>query len=73
MQQPDPAGKIKPSSPPTNVTASDSFIEQVQQQINVQEVGLFTNFHDIEQNVLNSSKGTAPNYYINRISTHLQT
>ena len=42
-----------------NVNAGGSFIEQGQQQINVQEVGLFTNVHDIEQTVLKSSNGVA--------------
>jgi len=42
-----------------NVSAGGSFIEQGQQQINVQEVGLFTNVHDIEQTVLKSSNGAA--------------
>jgi len=37
-----------------NVNAGGSFIEQS----NVQEVGLFTNVHDIEQVVLKSSNGT---------------
>jgi cobalt-zinc-cadmium resistance protein CzcA len=42
-----------------NVNAGGSFIEAGQQQINVQEVGLFKNVHDIEQTVLKSSNGTA--------------
>jgi cobalt-zinc-cadmium resistance protein CzcA len=42
-----------------NINAGGSFIEQGQQQINVQEVGLFTNVHDIEQTVLKTSNGTA--------------
>jgi heavy metal efflux system protein len=42
-----------------NVNAGGSFIEQGQQQINVREVGLFTNVHDIEQTVLKASNGTA--------------
>ena len=42
-----------------NVNAGGSFIQQGDQQINVQEVGLFTNVHDIEQTVLKSSNGTA--------------
>jgi cobalt-zinc-cadmium resistance protein CzcA len=42
-----------------NVNAGGSFIEQGQQQINVQEVGLFTNVHDIEQTVLKAANGTA--------------
>jgi cobalt-zinc-cadmium resistance protein CzcA len=41
-----------------NVNAGGSFIEQGNQQINVQEVGLFTNVHDIEQTVLKTSNGT---------------
>jgi heavy metal efflux system protein len=41
-----------------NVNAGGSFIEQGNQQINVQEVGLFTNVHDIEQVVLKTSNGT---------------
>ena len=41
-----------------NVSAGGSFIEQGQQQINVQEVGLFTNVHDIEQTVLKSSNAS---------------
>jgi cobalt-zinc-cadmium resistance protein CzcA len=42
-----------------NVNAGGSFIEQGAQQINVQEVGLFSNVHDIEQTVLKSANGTA--------------
>ena len=42
-----------------NVNAGGSFIEQGQQQINVREVGLFTNVHDIEQTVLKAANGTA--------------
>jgi heavy metal efflux system protein len=41
-----------------NVNAGGSFIQQGDQQINVQEVGLFTNVHDIEQVVLKTSNGT---------------
>jgi heavy metal efflux system protein len=41
-----------------NVNTGGSFIEQGTQQINVQEVGLFTNVHDIEQVVLKTSNGT---------------
>jgi cobalt-zinc-cadmium resistance protein CzcA len=41
-----------------NVNAGGSFIEQGNQQINVQEVGLFTNVHDIEMVVLKTSNGT---------------
>jgi heavy metal efflux system protein len=41
-----------------NVDAGGSFIEQGQQQINVQEIGLFTNVHDIGQTVLKAANGT---------------
>jgi cobalt-zinc-cadmium resistance protein CzcA len=41
-----------------NVSSGGSFIEQGQQQINVQEVGLFTNVHDIEQTALKAANGT---------------
>ena len=42
-----------------NVDAGGSFIEQGSQQINVQEVGLFKNVHDLERTVLKASNGTA--------------
>ncbi|MGA7158109.1 MAG: CusA/CzcA family heavy metal efflux RND transporter [Acidobacteriaceae bacterium] len=42
-----------------NVNAGGSFIQEGDQQINVQEVGLFSNVHDIEQVVLKTSNGTA--------------
>jgi cobalt-zinc-cadmium resistance protein CzcA len=42
-----------------NVNAGGSFIEQGQQQINVQEVGLFNNVQDIERTVLKASNGAA--------------
>jgi cobalt-zinc-cadmium resistance protein CzcA len=42
-----------------NINAGGSFIEQGQQQINVQEVGLFRNVHDIESTVLKAANGTA--------------
>jgi cobalt-zinc-cadmium resistance protein CzcA len=42
-----------------NVNAGGSFTEQGAQQINVQEVGLFTDVHDIERTVLKAANGTA--------------
>ncbi len=42
-----------------NVDAGGSFIEQGTQQINVQEVGLFKNVHDIENTVLKATNGTS--------------
>jgi cobalt-zinc-cadmium resistance protein CzcA len=53
-----------------NVNAGGSFIEQGQQQINVQEVGLFTNVHDIEQTVLKSSNGAA--LHVSDVATVVQ-
>src|ERR1700727_535072 len=42
-----------------NANAGGSFIEQGQQQVNVREVGLFTNVHDIEETVLKTQAGAA--------------
>jgi cobalt-zinc-cadmium resistance protein CzcA len=42
-----------------NQNAGGSFIEQGQQQVNVREVGLFTNVHDIEETVLKTQSGAA--------------
>jgi heavy metal efflux system protein len=42
-----------------NQNAGGSFIEQGQQQVNVREVGLFTNVHDIETTVLKTQAGAA--------------
>ena len=36
-----------------------AFIEQGQQQVNVREVGLYRNVHDIEETLLKTSNGTA--------------
>ena len=51
--------QVKAQIAANNVNAGGSFIEQGQQQINVREVGLFTNVHDIEQTVLKAQNGTA--------------
>ncbi len=40
-----------------NQNAGGSFIEQGQQQVNVREVGLYRNVHDIEETVLKSQSG----------------
>jgi cobalt-zinc-cadmium resistance protein CzcA len=42
-----------------NVNAGGNFIEQGEQQINVREVGLFTNVRDIEETVLKAQNGAA--------------
>ena len=52
-------GQVEQQLANNNVNAGGNFIEQGEQQINVREVGLFTNVHDIEQTVLKSQNGTA--------------
>ena len=42
-----------------NVNTGGSFIEQGEQQINVQEIGLFANANDIAQTVLKATNGAA--------------
>ena len=42
-----------------NTNAGGSFIESGQQQINIREVGLVRNVHDIENTVLTAKNGTA--------------
>ena len=51
--------QVKQAIAANNVDAGGSFIEQGQQQINVQEVGLFTSTTDIGQTVLKTQAGTA--------------
>ena len=52
-------GQVKQQLAANNVNAGGSFIEQGEQQINVQEIGLFTNTDDIAQTVLKTQSGTA--------------
>src|SRR5271156_6460945 len=52
-------GQVEQQLAANNINGGGSFIEQGQQQINVQEVGLFRNVHDIEETVLKTSSGTA--------------
>jgi cobalt-zinc-cadmium resistance protein CzcA len=42
-----------------NINAGGSFIEEGEQQINVREVGLFTDVQDIEETLLKTQAGTA--------------
>jgi cobalt-zinc-cadmium resistance protein CzcA len=51
-------GQVEQQLAANNINGGGSFIEQGQQQINVQEVGLFRNVHDIEETVLKASNGT---------------
>jgi cobalt-zinc-cadmium resistance protein CzcA len=52
-------GQVEQQLTANNTNAGGSFIEQGQQQINVREVGLFRNVHDIEETVLKTQSGTA--------------
>src|ERR1700678_237419 len=51
--------QVKQQLAANNTNAGGSFIEQGAQQINVREVGLFTNTNDIAQTVLKAQNGTA--------------
>src|ERR1700721_2551736 len=51
-------GQVEQQLTANNTNAGGSFIEQGQQQINVREVGLYRNTHDIEETVLKTQSGT---------------
>jgi cobalt-zinc-cadmium resistance protein CzcA len=52
-------GQVEQQLASNNINAGGSFIEQGQQQVNVREVGLFRNVHDIQETVLKTTNGTA--------------
>jgi cobalt-zinc-cadmium resistance protein CzcA len=52
-------GQVEQQLASNNTNAGGSFIEQGAQQVNVREVGLVRNVHDIEETVLKTSSGTA--------------
>jgi cobalt-zinc-cadmium resistance protein CzcA len=52
-------GQVEQQLANNNTNAGGSFIEQGQQQVNVREVGLYRNVHDIEETQLKASNGTA--------------
>ncbi|HEV2275750.1 MAG TPA: CusA/CzcA family heavy metal efflux RND transporter [Acidobacteriaceae bacterium] len=52
-------GQVEQQLASNNINAGGSFIEEGAQQVNVREVGLFRNVHDIEETVLKTSAGTA--------------
>ncbi len=52
-------GQVEQQLTNNNLNAGGSFIEEGQQQINVREVGLYRNVHDIEETQLKTSNGTA--------------
>jgi cobalt-zinc-cadmium resistance protein CzcA len=51
-------GQVEQQLTTNNVNAGGSFVEEGQQQINVREVGLVRNVHDIENTVLVTKSGT---------------
>ncbi len=52
-------GQVEQQVANNNTSAGSSFIEQGEQQINVQSVGLYTNVTDIENTVIKTQTGTA--------------
>jgi cobalt-zinc-cadmium resistance protein CzcA len=52
-------GQVEQQLANNNINAGGEFIEQGQQQINVQEAGLIRNVQDIENTLLRSQSGTA--------------
>ncbi len=52
-------GQVEQQLANNNTNAGGSFIEEGQQQVNVREVGLYTNVHDIEETQLKTANGTA--------------
>ena len=52
-------GQLEQQLANNNTNAGGSFIEEGQQQINVREVGLYNNVHDIEETQIKTANGTA--------------
>ena len=52
-------GQVEQQLANNNTNAGGSFIEEGQQQVNVREVGLYRNVHDIEETLLKTANGTA--------------
>jgi cobalt-zinc-cadmium resistance protein CzcA len=63
-------GQVEQQLANNNTNAGGSFIEEGQQQINVREVGLYRNVHDIEETLLKTSNGTA--LHVRDIATVVQ-
>src|SRR6202021_1227376 len=51
-------GQVEQQLAANNTNAGGGFIEEGQQQINIREVGLYRNTHDIEETVLKTQSGT---------------
>jgi cobalt-zinc-cadmium resistance protein CzcA len=52
-------GQVEQQLANNNTNAGGSFIEEGQQQVNVREVGLYNNVHDIQETQLKTANGTA--------------
>jgi cobalt-zinc-cadmium resistance protein CzcA len=63
-------GQVEQQLANNNLNAGGSFIEEGQQQINVREVGLYRNVHDIKETLLKTSNGTA--LHVRDIATVVQ-
>jgi cobalt-zinc-cadmium resistance protein CzcA len=63
-------GQVEQQIANNNVNAGGNFIEQGDQQINVREVGLYRNVHDIEETVLKTQNGAA--LHVKDIATVVQ-
>ena len=63
-------GQVEQQIANNNVNAGGNFIEQGEQQINVREVGLYRNVHDIEATVLKTQNGAA--LHVSDIATVVQ-
>jgi cobalt-zinc-cadmium resistance protein CzcA len=63
-------GQVEQQLTNNNLNAGGSFIEEGQQQINVREVGLYRNVHDIEETQIKTSNGTA--LHVRDIATVVQ-
>jgi cobalt-zinc-cadmium resistance protein CzcA len=63
-------GQVEQQIANNNVNAGGNFIEEGEQQINVREVGLYRNVHDIEATVLKTQNGAA--LHVGDIATVVQ-
>ena len=63
-------GQVEQQIANNNVNAGGNFIEEGEQQVNVREVGLYRNIHDIEDTVLKTQAGAA--LHVKDIATVVQ-
>src|SRR3984957_17609623 len=63
-------GQVEQQIANNNVNAGGNFIEQGEQQVNIREVGLYRDVHDIEETVLKAQTGAA--LHVRAIATVVQ-